>query len=400
MNSEESDQLIEKLANGSKVPLPVPSLAEDGDKEISFIDFITDVVMSKPEPKTYRVTPKTCGQLASPTWMVVKSYPQTSWSGGFELGYKGSDDEKLKQAIKNDQSDDDGWYLSASLEVKRNQHSLKLEEKTANIFPGIQKFLSQILPFLTLSTRYVKLQPDLPKVSLSGNGELFEYNNKPTIGKNYNLKFEFDPLLSYTATIDILAMLCDVFGWSFLVELRDIAKKGVNTEGKVGGKATVALDLIVSGGIKGTLEYNTNQKVNDNGASLSGEMSFHLQGEASGEVKVFVVKAKAGVIFGAKSAFGVKLVPSLSGDNKPQVDGQLYFDGLIIYYMTYTSVEVSKSNNTSNMGKGLPSNKAKNTTYAFENKKESSQQYTILKSRKWPDQPKLLGLDEFNGKNK
>ena len=387
----ETDEL--NLGTGEKYSYPVPSSECNLlGNTFTWIDFLKKYLLIESEASNYNFMVKTCDE--TDTFAVVKAYPDASWKGGFDFEYKGGEsNDKLKDVYKGDAPASDGWCITPpTLEIKRNSKTFMLEAQNADIFPGIQLFLSQVLPLLKLSNRYIKGEVNYPKFTVSGSGTLHESSNNSDIISNYNLGLDFNPLFGGELTVDIFTVVCDLTGHPYLVHLRDLANKGVDKFG-VKARATVELILKVEGSLGGTFAYNT-EKEND--SKVKGEVKITATGKADGEVKAFIVQANIGIMCEAETAAGAELEAKLSEDKKPQVYGQLYFNGLIIKVMAYLNyaIDVNDSN-------GLPvKSKPKGKLGSFITKKNSKKtEYSInlLDKKKWPEEAKLLPLYLFNG---
>lgn len=151
----------------------------------------------------------------------------------------------------------------------------------------------------------------------------------------------------------------------FVEMVRDKVEKGY--DGKyvaIGG--SVKVDLLLKGSLSGTCQWEKDiEKEITASGKIVGTIDIELIGKIEASARVFEVKSKAGVEVGGTSGISAELTAK-SGKKEMEYDGDVFFNGLVLWYAYYAEVETEDKQKTSEkiVGEGfddesvLPAKKA------------------------------------------
>lgn len=167
----------------------------------------------------------------------------------------------------------------------------------------------------------------------------------------------------------------------FVEMVRDKVEKGY--DGKyvaIGG--SVKVDLLLKGSLSGTCQWEKDiEKEITASGKIVGTIDIELIGKIEASARVFEVKSKAGVEVGGTSGISAELTAK-SGKKEMEYDGDVFFNGLVLWYAYYAELERKKSESTI----------MKNKKAGYNNKKN------ILRNKKVETKVKeeLILLDKFS----
>lgn len=321
---------------------------------------------------------------------LVEVFPNASWKGGFELGYKyekKKGDEKNPGAALKALEEQGKWELKGSVEATCGDSTFKQEwsadgdgaKNDSNIlskglFKGARSFINFLAKILRSISDFYATDLDIrwPCIKLSAEVALVEVEGKPLVEREGKLAIEFDKLLGLQFTIDILEWLMVVGGalvagpagtrfMKYLVDVKKKAEEGTYQhltrqrpneqaerryngmkiqEDKIpaGGKLKFGIDFTMGGDIYGSLGCKVSPS---SGISLDGEKN-RVGAGIDAQLEAFIkIEAKVWII---KSAAGVSMtVQGADGKSPSRVSGELM--------LTATSKKVGK-NTRSEIGWG------------------------------------------------
>ena len=172
----------------------------------------------------------------------------------------------------------------------------------------------------------------------------------------------------------------------FLVKVKEKAAKGY--DGKhVGASADINIDFTVGAEIKGDVSWKKQFGASwQTNGEIKGEIPLELKGYAEGTVRIFSLKACAGVKAGSKTAIGVKFKAG-QDESCPNVHCQFYFNGLIVYYAVYSHIGKNSSKQGSKSWGASPKKEVKTKDMEY------THQYKLFDSAVWPSEPKVIALN-------
>jgi len=175
---------------------------------------------------------------------------------------------------------------------------------------------------------------------------------------------------------------------SYLLSLKDKLQRGVGNA-KAGVEGEINVTFISKAKIAGDVTWKKElSKPWQFSGGVTGNVGFKLQGTASGELHVFILKAAAGALAFGESGLSVRFTPCIHND-LPAANMQFGFNGLTVYYMVYYKVGMSnythkKSTVPPNLKKELLNNS--NVSHKHEHKAH------LISEKYWPNNPIIIPL--------
>lgn len=375
-----------------------------------FIGFFKQILIPNSEPHIYKVKPLTCNANDAHE-VAIEAFAPIEWEGSVAVGYK-FDTQKDSNFNQNQGwkklKTKGEWILEGSISVKRNEEKWTLgadAEKegshyskhmlTKQLFSHVQSFLDKIAAKLgSIKSDYGEIDITWPKLELNGKMKNIEIPDKYQTDTKGHIKIDMNPLIGITAEAKILNWLIFIasgtlFG-KFLLKVKRAAAEG--HKGKnVGAQADVNIILSAGMKIKGHVSWHKElQEPWKPKGEINDEIPLKLEGHAEGSVHLFIIKAKAGVEAGAKSAVGIKLKAGTETGN-PTANMQLYFHGLVVYYSAYYDFEAQ---NIKHEKSTIPPSQTHHDSKKISFKKEYKNKYELFEPVYWPNKPKVMKLTE------
>jgi hypothetical protein len=314
----------------------------------SFDYFVQHVLLPEQKPEVYYVAAVPCGGSLGASLARIEVFPRVSWSGSLSIGYEHEEwDDTWKHVRKQGT-----WKVEGEIEVACDNRKWTLggsaDTRGANgdlLFRGAQRFLDTVSPLLSKlrSARFGAVEAHLrwPLIKLSGKVQNDEDPNGPRVLASGEVVLEAAPLLGAALTVDILGILLTMalgpLG-ELLNEARKRAADGYVSKA-VDAKLELAIDLTMGGEIGGKLSWTraAGAKNWKTEGQITTDLTLEIEGTASFELRVFVVKAGAGASISAETGVTGELHAATT-DTGPTVGGSLTFNGLTIRYAYYYEV--------------------------------------------------------------
>ena len=333
------------------------------------------------------------------------------------------------------------WTMTREGTVEYGNKRLSSENELSEI-AAVIKMLSGLLSFLTSVKAFYEMRPgksdnkldfELPHFKLELACESKEEPAQPTVSHLGQLKLSFEPLLSASISIDIIDWLAVCYGSPAFAAFLSMAREAASDMGneKFGGKVELGILLTMEGQLATVnregattplcVDYTASYAQDANGETvdnsryeakgeLTGQLAFELKGyaEVEGHAKFtwLDVQASAGILAYIRTNMGV----SINFDVKQQADGldtrlggQLFFDGLIVYYSIYAEVDVSVDAKTDDLpeekvdGSGdisVPGAGANDSSAKPTKEEKFENEITLIPGFAWPNRQASLALQD------
>jgi RHS repeat-associated protein len=357
---------VDTIENGAEFSFDVQPPTSDS-KIVSLKDFFKAIIDGFDCKNVYKLQAKSCD--ASLTSKAeVWAFDSFECSGEMALAYSDTNFEGKKR-----------WQIESTLKGKKGAAEWSLGGASADngfvsILNKIDGVIDQIKDiagkadgghgYKTLSSGFIP-----PNVSIGGSLQMVEVEASPEVGLKGHLDIEFKPLLGFKLTLDVVTMVIKkVFPGPLadpILSARKSAEKGIKSEnGKVGAKAKVVIDLILSGRIDGQFAWDLNPgkkclpTKGADASKASAEIGLILKAETTVEVEMFWVKFQIGSkieVVGEKSK-GVKTEATAVGlcftayateiNGKPALAGSGEFTGLKLVASSHVKIQAKTSDNS------------------------------------------------------
>ena len=417
LSGPDGDSVIKQ--SGKEVAVLPPS----NDQPVeTFRDFLRRYLLPGDiDFNTYRFSSSGCSEIEQVEG-IVHAFPTWKWGGKVCMGYgyaSADDNEarsgetaswKLEGEISGNVSTHK-WSIGQSRSHNARDYFSELHDTLNSVVERLESFKSKgededALVSCTISW---------PKVSLGGNLELQEVEQKNEVDFGGDVYLDMSPLLSVTVKTDILEWLINysqpAYG-KLLTRIKRKAAEGVGTK-NVNGKAVIAVDLSVDGTLEGKLAWQKRAGQGwgvTEGASASGKagITVGLKARVEAEADIFYVKLTIGMALSIKSAenesLGIGGVFELVASEKngePAIDGSIAFTGAAIYYTYYAKVSASGVNSDSDErsqgGRRGPGPEDKDESVDTSYKEEKMEKLVdLLPKATFPKVKKRYALNEAN----
>jgi hypothetical protein len=209
-----------------------------------------------------------------------------------------------------------------------------------------------------------KFTPRWPNFSMGGALTLVELPGKPEVGTEGTFSLQASPLFGLELETSVLEFIIRYAGYlggpggavlaQGLLHIREQAAKGVGSKGSsFQASAEIDITITVGGDVGGGVSFKFVDGVatlDRSVAALDGGVDVKLTGVVKASARVFLVNAAAVAEVGVGAAdgkglarFGVKALPK---DHLFDLQSQVYFTGLAIYYVLYVELGMSGATNT------------------------------------------------------
>ncbi len=300
----------------------------------------------------------------------VEAFPPSEVKGELAVGYKVQKIEKLADGDRwTDRVGE--WTLEGKVSLSVDDVLTEFGAPTVSrgrrfvpvgpdaLYGGLRSVLRTLVPFLANVTgERPEVTLRYPNMRLSMTRSVAEARNDWRLESRGTLRLKLDPFLGLEIKIDLLPPLLRLLGTAstgivgpagpivaaILLRIREQNKKykrGVVWSESKSQKSEidvdVGLDFIALGEISGGLGWETEGpfgrwRVAD--GKIDSRIAFTVKGSFKSAVRVLCVSVGGAVEAGAKSAIGARLTGKAVGKD-PELLGQVYFDGLKIYWASH-----------------------------------------------------------------
>jgi hypothetical protein len=208
-----------------------------------------------------------------------------------------------------------------------------------------------------------KFTPRWPNFSMGGGVTLVELPGKPEVGPEGSFQLQAKPLFGLALETSILEFIIRYAGYlggpggaalaHGLLQIRKQIAEGVGSKG-AGFQANAEIDITITvgGDLGGGVSFkfvDGEATLDRSVAALGGGVDLEIKGVVKASARVFLVNAAAVAEVGAGAAdakgparFGVKAFPK---EHLFDLQSQVYFTGLAIYYVLYVELGASGATN-------------------------------------------------------
>lgn len=369
---------------------------------------------------TYRFRSSGCSEIEQVEG-IVHAFPTVKWEGGVKAGYSQSSTSKSLDSNEGSTGD---WALSGKVSGQVNTHHWELgSEKKLTVddcFPEIRSMMDTVTESIEKYTRRGKnrnesnrnkVELTWPTIELKGGVELKEVEQRNDIAVSGSISLSMAPLLKADVCVDILDTIISLQGphSTILKEIRARAQQGIGTE-QLSAGAVVALDLLISGELSGSLSWEKNSGkrwLAKDGVTTTNKSALSLlvgvEARIEAKAKIFYVEVRAGMAMSLKSAGseskGIGAVFELTStvkEGEPAIGGSVLFTGAALYYTYYA--EVAKGTVDSKNAEDEDDRRRRSRYKKAENEKlkekEMKKLREILPEARFPKEKKEYSLDE------
>ncbi|ROQ18575.1 hypothetical protein EDC38_2803 [Marinimicrobium koreense] len=416
LSGPDGDSVIKQ--SGKEVAVLPPS----NDRPVeTFSDFLRRYLLPGDiDFNTYRFSSSGCSEIEQIEG-IVQAFPMVKWEGGVKAGYSQSSASKSLDSNEGSTGD---WALSGKVSGQVNTHHWELgSDKKLTVddcFPEIRSMMDTVTESIEKYTRKGKnrnesnrnkVELTWPTVELKGGVELKEVEQRNDIAVSGSISLSMTPLLKADVCVDILDTIISLQGphSTILKEIRERAQKGIGTE-QLSAGAVVALDLLISGELSGSLSWEKNagkRWLAKDGVTTTNKSALSLlvgvEARIEAKAKIFYVEVRAGMVMSLKSAGseskGIGAVFELTStvkEGEPAIGGSVLFTGAALYYTYYAEVAKGTvdSKNAENEDDRRRRGRYKKAQNENLKEKEMKRLREILPEARFPREKKEYSLNE------
>ncbi|MBF0332115.1 MAG: hypothetical protein HQL40_00515 [Alphaproteobacteria bacterium] len=340
--------------------------------------FFVEYLIPRQKPATYWYRALSCSDTECRARVDV--YNDQGWSGSVSLDFKTEEvsekswfgSTKIETTCKAS--------ITGSISVIDGPTEIEISREFSKSFKKVEYFISKLVRLLQ---RYGKAEFDQTNIKFSGGARWVEDKTTYRAFPQGSIEIKLDPLFGATKTWDILDGILRV-GHPLGVFLADLKKK--LAEGSKVGKIEIAVNLILSGKISGEAAWDTDSNgvwKRRGGVKAVGKVGVSLEGLASGELTIFILKASGK--FSATAESGITLTfEGAEIEGEPAVSFQGEFLGLKVVTVVAGEIGISVSKTTSESAALIESESSGTLKY------EKEEEYDIMEPIKFPEEAKLI----------